>query len=67
MKIIITEGQLTYLIENINPCPEGKKEDELVTLNDLKKGGIIKKGYCNTNSDSAIVKIQKIKKLLKLL
>lgn len=60
MKIILTEEQLNYLVENINPCPEGKKEDELVTLNDLKKGGIIKKGYCNTNSDSAIVKIQKM-------
>jgi spore germination cell wall hydrolase CwlJ-like protein len=60
MKIIITEEQLNYLVENINPCPEGKKEDKLVTLDDLKKGGIINKGYCNSKSDSAIVKIQKM-------
>lgn len=60
MKIIITEEQLNHLVESINPCPKGKKEDGLVTLDKLKKGGVIKKGYCNSNSDSAIVKIQKM-------
>jgi peptidoglycan hydrolase-like protein with peptidoglycan-binding domain len=60
MKIIITENQYNYLIENINPCPEGKKEDSLITLDDIKNGKTISKGYCNANSDSAIVKIQKL-------
>lgn len=58
MKIIITESQLKYLKENTNPCPEGKKEDDLITLDQLKKGSVIEKGYCNSNSNSAIVKIQ---------
>lgn len=60
MKIIVTEEQLNHLVENVSPCPKGKKEDKLVTLNDLKKGSIIEKGYCNSNSESAIVKIQKM-------
>jgi len=58
MKIIITESQFNLLVENANPCPEGKKEDDLITLDQLKKGSVIEKGYCNSNSDSAIVKIQ---------
>jgi hypothetical protein len=59
MKLIVNENQLEYLInESINPCPEGKKEDGLVTLNDIRKGKIIAKGYCNSNPESAIVKIQ---------
>ena len=60
MKIVITESQYKYLIENVNPCPEGKKEDELITLDDVKKGKIIPKGYCNSSSSSALVKIQKL-------
>jgi hypothetical protein len=42
-----------------NPCPEGKEEDELVTYEDLKNGQVIKKGYCNSNPNSGIIKIQK--------
>jgi spore germination cell wall hydrolase CwlJ-like protein len=60
MKIVITESQYKYLIENVNPCPEGKKEDGLITLDDVKKGKIIPKGYCNSRSSSALVKIQKL-------
>lgn len=60
MKIIITENQYKYLLENINPCPEGTKESDLITLDDIKKGKTISKGYCNASSDSAIVKIQKL-------
>ena len=58
MKIIITESQFNLLVEAANPCPEGKKEDDLITLDQLKKGSVIEKGYCNSNSSSAIVKIQ---------
>lgn len=58
MKIIITESQFNLLIEDVNPCPKGKKEDDLITLDQLKKGSVIEKGYCNSNSSSAIVKIQ---------
>jgi len=59
MKIIITERQLNYLLEATNsPCPEGKKEDTLITLDQLRNGSTISKGYCNSNENSAIVKIQ---------
>jgi spore germination cell wall hydrolase CwlJ-like protein len=63
MKIIVTENQLNYLLESINnisPCPEGKKEDALITLDQVKNGLTISKGYCNSNENSAIVKIQKM-------
>jgi hypothetical protein len=59
MKIIITERQYRYLIENLSPCPEGKSEDELITVDDIKNGKTISKGYCNSSSNSAIVYIQK--------
>ena len=65
MKIVITETQyekLKILIESSNPCPTGTKVSELITLDDVKKGTIIQKGYCNNSSDSAIVKIQKMLK-----
>lgn len=59
MKIIITERQLDLLLkESTSPCPEGKKEDALITLSQLRNGSTISKGYCNSNEDSAIVKIQ---------
>jgi len=60
MKIIITESQLKYLIEDVNPCPEGKKEDALITIKQLRDGKIIEKGYCNSSEQSAIVKIQQM-------
>ena len=68
MKIIITENQLKRLIlESNSPCPENKKEDTLITINDLKNGKTIKKGYCNSNEDSAVVYIQsRLKELDKL-
>lgn len=59
MKIIITESQYFKLLnESINPCPEGKKEDPLITLDQVRKGSVLEKGYCNSNSNSALVKIQ---------
>ena len=59
MKIIITESQFEVLIkESTNPCPEGKKENVLITLDQLRNGSVIEKGYCNSSSNSAIVKIQ---------
>ena len=59
MKIIITERQYDLLLkESTSPCPEGKKEDDLITLNQLRNGSTIGKGYCNSNENSAIVKIQ---------
>lgn len=59
MKIIITESQFNRLLkESTNPCPEGKKEDILITLDQLRNGSTISKGYCNSNENSAIVKIQ---------
>lgn len=70
MKIILTETQyknLIYLIESNNPCPKDKKEDILVTLDDLKNGKFIEKGYCNTSSNSALVYVQKQLKDKKLL
>lgn len=70
MKIIITENQyknLKILIESNNPCPSGTKVSKLITLDDVKNGTIIPKGYCNSSSGSAIVKIQKMLKNKKLL
>lgn len=59
MKIIITESQFDLLLkETTSPCPEGKKEDALITLDQLRNGSVIEKGYCNSNAESAIVKIQ---------
>lgn len=59
MKIIISESQFELLLrESTNPCPDGKKEDDLITLDQVRKGTTIEKGYCNSSSNSAIVKIQ---------
>lgn len=61
MKIMITESQFNYLLEATNsPCPSGKKEDSLITLDQLRNGSTLDKGYCNSNENSAIVKIQKM-------
>lgn len=60
MKIIVTENQYRFLLESINPCPKGKKEDSLVTIDDILKGKTIDKGYCNSNPNSALVKIQQM-------
>lgn len=61
MKIIITESQLDYILNEAGAvCPSGKKEDSLITLDDVKKGKTIKKGYCNFNTNSAIVKVQEL-------
>lgn len=61
MKIIITESQYKKLLNEItSPCPEGKKEDTLITLDQLKNGSVIDKGYCNSSENSAIVKVQKM-------
>lgn len=65
MKIIITESQLKFLIETTELCKAGtgnKVRDTLVTLDDLRNGKIIEKGYCNDSENSAIVKIQKMMK-----
>lgn len=60
MKIIITERQLRKIIlESDSPCPDGKKEDTLITVEDLKGGKTLGLGYCNSSSDSAIVYVQK--------
>ena len=67
MKVVITESQFKYLLENTSPCPEGKKENELITLDQIKDGKIIEKGYCNSSESSAIVKIQKLLQDKKLL
>ena len=59
MKIIITESQYVSLLnEATSPCPEGKKEDTLITLDQVRKGSVLEKGYCNSSSNSALVKIQ---------
>jgi spore germination cell wall hydrolase CwlJ-like protein len=61
MKIIITESQYRLLVkESTNPCPEGVSENGLITLDQIKNGSTISKGYCNANENSAIVKIQKM-------
>jgi len=61
MKIIITESQLNRLIkEASSPCKDGAAEDALVTLDDIRNGEVIEKGYCNSSSESAIVKVQKM-------
>ena len=68
MKIIITESQYNLLLNEItSPCPEGKSEDALITLDQIKSGSIIEKGYCNSNETSAIVKIQQMLKKKSLL
>lgn len=61
MNIIITENQLSRIIneENASPCPQGKKIDALITVDDILGGKTISKGYCNPSPESAIVKIQK--------
>ena len=59
MNIILTESQVNRLLESsTNPCPAGQKEDVLITLDQLRSGSVIEKGYCNSNPNSAIVKIQ---------
>jgi hypothetical protein len=59
MKIIVTESQYINLLnESINPCPEGKKDDSLITLDQVRQGKVLQKGYCNSSSNSALVKIQ---------
>jgi spore germination cell wall hydrolase CwlJ-like protein len=59
MKIIITESQLNRLIKEVStPCKDGAAEDKLITLDDIRNGKVIEKGYCNSNTNSAIVKIQ---------
>jgi len=50
--------------EEKGPCPEGKEEDELVTYDEIKNGKVIKKGYCNSNPNSGIIKVQKMLKRL---
>ena len=54
--IRLTEQDLANMVKKVmrrvsgekpSPCPEGKKEDELITFDDAKKGKVIKKGYCN--------------------
>ena len=68
MKIIITELQLKKLImESDNPCPSDTKISDLITLDDVKNGTILTKGYCNNSSNSAIVKIQQMLKKKSLL
>lgn len=59
MNIILTESQVNRLLESsTNPCPAGQKEDVIITLDQLRNGSVIEKGYCNSNPNSAIVKIQ---------
>ena len=60
MKIIVTENQLKKLVNevNFNPCPKGVEVNEKITIKDLINGKTIPFGYCNNDSDSAIVKIQ---------
>lgn len=70
MKIIITEkqlGNLKFLLESDNPCPSGSKVSDLITLDDVKKGTILTKGYCNNSTNSAIVKVQQMLKNKNLL
>jgi peptidoglycan hydrolase-like protein with peptidoglycan-binding domain len=71
--IRLTEQDLANMVKKVmrrvsgekpSPCPEGKKEDELITFDDAKKGKVIKKGYCNSNPSSAIVKVQELLKKL---
>lgn len=59
MKIVINESQLKYIFEQTNPCPKGVKKSPKITVKDLENGSKISKGYCNSDSDSALVKIQK--------
>jgi hypothetical protein len=59
MKIIINESQLNYIFEQTNPCPKGVKVSPLYTIKDLEKGQKLSKGYCNSNSNSALVVVQK--------
>jgi len=63
-KTIFSLYSLLEQKEEKGPCPEGKEEDELVTYEDLKNGKVIKKGYCSSNPNSGIVKVQKILKRL---
>lgn len=55
----ILKQYLIIEVEVKSPCPEGKEEDDLVTYDDLKSGEVIKKGYCSSNPNSGIVKVQK--------
>ena len=71
-RLIISENDKRHIFNmyNLNeeapkgPCPTGKKEDEVVTYEELKGGKVIKKGYCSSNPNSGIIKVQKILKRL---
>lgn len=63
-KNILKLYNLSEQIKKESPCPDGKTEDKLITYNELKKGEVIKKGYCNSDPNSGIVKVQqKLKSL----
>jgi hypothetical protein len=61
VKILITEKQFIRLVEDSaqSPCPSGKAEDALITVDDVKNGKSIQKGYCNSSPNSIIVQVQK--------
>lgn len=71
-RIIISENERLNIFklyslneeEVKSPCPKDVEEDELVTYDELKKGKVIKKGYCNSNPKSGIVNVQKLLKRL---
>jgi len=68
----LTEQDIKNMVKKVmdyfggedTPCPEGKKEDKLITFQDVKNGEVVKKGYCNSDPSSAVVKIQTILKKL---
>lgn len=71
--IKLTEQDLAKMVKRVTnylsgeeptPCPEGKSEDKLVTFDQVKGGQVIKKGYCNSDPSSAIVKVQQLLKKL---
>ena len=62
MRIIITENQMRRLILEVgteSSCPDNKKEDGLITIDDVKNGKTINLQYCNTSEKSALVLVQK--------
>ena len=42
MKVVITESQFKYLLENTSSCPEGKKENAVIVHNNFMVGVEIK-------------------------
>lgn len=68
----ISENDKKYILslysineqKEVSPCPKGKKEDEFVSYDDIKRGKVIKKGYCNSSPNSGLVKVQNILKKL---